>query len=137
MRQARKPRSAARTQLDVNCFRKLKDEKRGRQMNSATHYVILRAKSGKEGELLNLLNVLLDRMAEEACLVYFSILQDQIDPTVFMLYENWRDAAEYANVRDSDYRKDYVAQRDLLLREPPEVVRWNMLRKESGRFASG
>ncbi len=59
-------------------------------------------------------------------------LRGESDRTAFMLFERWRDADEYTAVRDSRYRLAYVAERDPLLREPPEVVRWTLLHDERG-----
>lgn len=100
-------------------------------MNQVNHHVILRAKVGKGHELAILLNWLLDRMSKEPCLLYFSVLRSVSEEDVFMLYESWRDAAEYAHVRDGDYRMEYVKKRDALLREPPEVYRWKEIRVEA------
>jgi quinol monooxygenase YgiN len=100
-------------------------------MKPVNHHVILRAKEGKGNELGKLLDWLLDRMANEPSLIYFSVLRSVNDEDVFMLYESWRDADEYAIVRDLEYRMDYVKKRDLLLREPPEVHRWKEIRVEA------
>jgi quinol monooxygenase YgiN len=104
---------------------------RTNDMKPVNHHVILRAKEGKGNELGKLLDWLLDRMAKEPCLIYFSVLRSVNDEDVFMLYESWRDADEYAIVRDGEYRMDYVKKRDLLLREPPEVHRWKEIRVEA------
>lgn len=106
-------------------------------MNPLTLHVVLRAKSDKADELKSLLDWLLDHMCEEPTLIDFSIHQDSRDPSVFMLYENWMDADEYAKVRDCSYRLRYVRERDPLLAVPPEVVHWNFLRREVGPRSSG
>jgi quinol monooxygenase YgiN len=105
-------------------------------MKPVNHHVIMRAKEGKGPELATLLDWLLDRMSKEACLIYFSILRSATDEDVFMLYESWRDADEYAAIRDGDYRMEYVKRRDVLLREPPEVYRWKEVRVEQRPVSS-
>jgi quinol monooxygenase YgiN len=99
-------------------------------MVPASHHVILRAKPGCGDALARLLDRLLDHMGRESGLLYFAVLRDPQDDDLLMLFEHWRDAQEYAQVLQRDWRQAYVRERDALLAAPPQVHRWRLLRRE-------
>lgn len=66
----------------------------------------IKAKPGLEKRMQHdLLNLLAPTRAESGCIT-FDLLVDTTDPTIFILYENWKDQASL----DSHFQQPYVKQ---------------------------
>jgi quinol monooxygenase YgiN len=66
----------------------------------------IKAKPGLEARMQqDLLSLLAPTRAESGCIT-FDLLQDTNDPTVFVLYENWKDQATL----DAHFQQPYVKQ---------------------------
>lgn len=66
----------------------------------------IKAKSGMEARMQqDLLGLLAPTRAESGCIT-FDLLQDTSNPTVFVLYENWKDQASL----DAHFQQPYVKQ---------------------------
>ncbi|MBW4473931.1 MAG: antibiotic biosynthesis monooxygenase [Stenomitos rutilans HA7619-LM2] len=66
----------------------------------------IKAKPGLEARMQqDLLSLLTPTRAESGCIT-FDLLQDTSNPTVFVLYENWKDQAAL----DAHFQQPYVKQ---------------------------
>jgi quinol monooxygenase YgiN len=66
----------------------------------------IKAKPGMEEQMRqSLLGVLAPTRAESGCIT-FDLLIDKNDPTIFVLYENWKDQATL----DAHFQQPYVKQ---------------------------
>ncbi|MBD2078240.1 antibiotic biosynthesis monooxygenase [Phormidium sp. FACHB-592] len=66
----------------------------------------IKAQPGLEARMRqDLLSLLAPTRAESGCIT-FDLLQDTHDPTVFVLYENWKDQATL----DAHFQRPYVKQ---------------------------
>jgi quinol monooxygenase YgiN len=66
----------------------------------------IKAKPGMEGRMRkDLMGLLVPTRAESGCIT-FDLLIDMKDPTVFVLYENWKDQAAL----DAHFQQPYVKQ---------------------------
>jgi quinol monooxygenase YgiN len=66
----------------------------------------IKAKPGMEGRMRqDLLSVLTPTRAESGCIT-FDLLIDKNDPSIFVLYENWKDQAAL----DAHFQQPYVKE---------------------------
>jgi quinol monooxygenase YgiN len=93
-------------------------------------FVFFHLKPGKEREFRLVLDDLLDRMSEEPSFINYFLLQDENEPTRFVIYETWWGTAEeFSRVEAGrDYRVRYEAAVPELLAAPREIERhWELL----------
>jgi quinol monooxygenase YgiN len=69
----------------------------------------------------DLLGVLAPTRAESGCIT-FDLLLDKNDPTVFVLYENWKDQAALDAHFQQPYVKQVMKAYEEMLAEPLEVM---------------
>ncbi|NJK36601.1 MAG: antibiotic biosynthesis monooxygenase [Oscillatoriales cyanobacterium RM1_1_9] len=82
----------------------------------------IKAKTGLEARMRqDLLSLLMPTQAESGCLT-FDLLQDINDPTIFVLYENWRDQAAVDDHFQQPYVKQVLQAYEETLAEPIEVL---------------
>jgi quinol monooxygenase YgiN len=82
----------------------------------------IQAKPGLEDRMKqNLLSLLALTRAESGCIT-FDLLQDTIDPAVFVLYENWKDQASLDAHFQQPYVKQVLQAYEETLAEPIEVM---------------
>lgn len=71
-----------------------------------TIFARIQAKPGLEDRMQqDLLSLLAPTRAESGC-IRFDLLRDITDPTIFVLYENWKDQAAL----DAHFQQPYVKQ---------------------------
>lgn len=98
-----------------------------------TAVLVLRVKSGREAEFLDLLTPVLDAMRREATFRNAILHRDPEDPTRFLLYETWADRQDLIEVQmRRPYRDAYWARLPELLAAPREVGVWTPLRADFG-----
>lgn len=90
-------------------------------MSHLTVIATMRARPGKEDALQqHLLRLVPQTRAEGGCIDYdLHRLQD--DPSVFVMYENWRDRAELDKHLQMPYMREFAAALPELLRSPLEL----------------
>lgn len=94
-------------------------------------FVHIQVKPGSEEEFLIGLNQNLDKVREEPAFINCFILQDEQDPTKFVLYETWEGTREeFFNVQmKQPYRQPYEESLMRLLAKPREIqINWRILR---------
>lgn len=77
---------------------------------------IVAKKESVESVKSELLKMIAPTRKEDGCIVY-SLHQDNVDPAVFIFYENWESAACLEKHVQSDHYKTYVRAVDGLLEE--------------------
>jgi quinol monooxygenase YgiN len=86
----------------------------------------IRAKPGLEVRMQqDLLSLLTPTRAESGCIT-FDLLQDTTDPTVFVLYENWKNQTALDNHFQQPYVKQVLQAYEETLAEP---IAFTTLRK--------
>jgi quinol monooxygenase YgiN len=82
----------------------------------------IKAKPGMETRMQrDLLNLLAPTRAESGCIT-FDLLKDTADPTVSVLYENWKDQAALDAHFQQPYVKQVLQAYEETLAEPIEVL---------------
>jgi quinol monooxygenase YgiN len=82
----------------------------------------IKAKPGLEERMQqNLLSLLAPTRAESSCIT-FELLIDTTDPTVFVLYENWKDQTSLDAHFQQPYVKQVLKAYEETLAEPIEVM---------------
>ena len=88
-------------------------------------------KPGHEDEYLALVNTVNDRMRHEPTFVNTILHRAVDDPGLFMLYETWRDRADFfSNQMHRPYRAEYEARLPALLRAPRRIEVFETLRAD-------
>lgn len=87
----------------------------------------LYAQAGKEEELRRRLLALVEASRAEAGCINYDVHQSDEDPTVFVMYENWRERADLDRHFEMPYMKDIVAVLPELLRAPTAMHYLSML----------
>lgn len=96
-------------------------------------FVYIHTKPGREQEYLAKVTYVLDEMSNESTFINYFLLQDERDPTTFVIYETWGGTKEeFSNVQMKHlYRRDYEESLPRLLAEPREVqLNWRLLLAE-------
>jgi len=94
-------------------------------------FVHIQVKPGSEHEFLTGLNQNLDKVRVEPAFINCFILQDEEDPTKFVLYEIWEGTREdFFNVQMTQpYRQPYEESLTRLLAKPRDIqTNWRILR---------
>jgi len=87
----------------------------------------IRAKSGKENEVRQvLLDLVAPTHAESGCLNY-DLHQSADDPTDFLFYENWTHQEVLDEHLQTPHLKKFVQKADNLLKEPVDIKLWQMI----------
>jgi quinol monooxygenase YgiN len=82
----------------------------------------IKAKPGLEARMKqDLLSLLTPTRTEPGCIT-FDLLQDTTDPTVFVLYENWKDQTALDNHFQQPYVKQVLQAYEETLAEPIAVM---------------
>lgn len=86
--------------------------------NKHTVIVILEAKPGKEAEIKQALqNVIEPSRAEKACLEY-RLHQDKNNPAQFILFENWQSKEDHLEQFNKPYIQELAIKIENLLAKP-------------------
>ena len=95
-------------------------------------------KPGREDEYLVLVNAVNDAMRNEPTFVNTILHRAADDPTEFMLYETWRDRADFFDVQmKRPYRAEYEARLPDLLRAPRKMQVFEPLRADHSEGPAG
>lgn len=82
----------------------------------------IKAKPGMEIRMQqDLLSLLTPTRAESGCIT-FDLLKDINEPTIFVLYENWKDQVALDNHFQQPYVKQVLQAYEETLAEPIEVI---------------
>ncbi|NJP12253.1 MAG: antibiotic biosynthesis monooxygenase [Leptolyngbyaceae cyanobacterium RU_5_1] len=96
----------------------------------------IKAKPGLEDRMQqDLLNLLAPTRTESDCIT-FDLLIDTTDPTVFVLYENWKDQAALDAHFQQPYVKQVLKAYEEMLAEPIEVMTLSKLEPFDGQKRS-
>lgn len=91
-----------------------------------TLVAFLRAKPGQSEELSRRLNALVEPTRAEAGCINYDLHRSNEDETVWMLYENWRSAADLDAHFETPYLKEFVARRAEVLEGDMDLRRFTM-----------
>ena len=88
-------------------------------------------KPGREEEYLALVSAVNDEVRHEPTFVNTLLHRSAEDPTLFMLYETWRDRDDFFSVQMTRaYRAEYEAKLPDLLRAPRKMEVFEALRAD-------
>ena len=87
----------------------------------------IRAKAGKEDQVLQEIDALIaPTRAEEGCINY-DLHRAQDDPALFCLYENWRSRRDLDDHLATPYLQAFLGKAEELLAEPVDLSFWKMV----------
>jgi quinol monooxygenase YgiN len=98
-------------------------------MSHLTVIATMRARAGKEDELQQHLLRLVPQTRTEGGCIDYDLHRLQDDPSVFIMYENWRDRAELDKHLQMPYMREFAAALPDLLRSPLELQLLDMVSK--------
>ena len=96
-------------------------------MTKLTVIATMRAKPGREAALQDHLMTLIGLSRAEPGCIYYDLLRQQDDPSVFVMFENWTDRAELDKHLQMSYMRDFGAALPDLLRSPLELQLLDMV----------
>ena len=101
-----------------------------------TLLVTVPIKPGAEAEYLEILQPVLDATRHEPTFLGTTVHRAADDPGLFILYETWRDRADFFAVqRHRPYRAEHESRLTGLLRSPRTMVVLETLRIDSAQSA--
>ena len=87
----------------------------------------IRAKAGKEEEVLReILSLIPPTRAEDGCINY-DLHRSQEDPALFLLYETWRSRRDLDEHLAMPYLQAFLGKVPELLAEPVDLSLWEMI----------
>ncbi len=87
----------------------------------------IKAASGKEKELCDILTALVPlTRTEEGCISY-DLHRAQEDPALFFFCENWRSKKDLDDHFATPYLQAFLGKASELLAEPPDITFWNKI----------
>ncbi len=92
-----------------------------------TVLALIKAKDGKEEQLGQVLESLIEPTRREECCINYDLHRREDDQSVFMFYENWRSKKAWEEHMETDHLKGFKAQAGELLAEAPAVTVWEMV----------
>jgi quinol monooxygenase YgiN len=95
--------------------------------NSLTVIAHVRAKPGQESRVRQLLEGLLAPTRAEAGCINYDLHQSQIDPTLFVFYENWESEAHLDAHARSTHIQSFRKLADETLAEPVQITKWQIV----------
>lgn len=88
----------------------------------------IRAKTGREEEVLEeILSLIAPTRAEEGCINY-DLHRAQDDQALFCLHENWRSRQDLDDHLATPYLRAFLGNAPDLLAEPVDISFWKMIR---------
>ncbi|MDY6833327.1 MAG: putative quinol monooxygenase [Chloroflexota bacterium] len=81
----------------------------------------LKVKSGKESEMEQAGRDMVAKVQDEEGTLAYSFHRSQIDPTVFVFYEKYRDAAAFQHHSTTPYLQDFFAKSGDWMDGSPEI----------------
>jgi quinol monooxygenase YgiN len=85
----------------------------------------IRAKTGKEEEVLSeIMSLIVPTQAEEGCINY-DLHRSQDEPALFCLYENWRSRRDLDEHLATPYLQGFLGKASDLLDEPVDISFWD------------
>lgn len=95
--------------------------------NKLTVLARIKAKAGKEEDVLReILSLISPTRAEAGCINY-DLHRSQEDPALFCLYENWRSRQDLDEHLATPYLQAFLGKAPELLAEPVDISFWNMV----------
>jgi len=87
----------------------------------------IKAKAGKENEVLReIISLIAPTRAEAGCINY-DLHRSQEDPALFCLYENWRSRKDLDEHLATSYLQAFLGKAPELLAEPVDISFWDMV----------
>ena len=89
----------------------------------------VKAKAGMEAAVKSAIEAVIAPTRSEPGCINYDLHQSVEDPTVFMLYENWRSKKDLDEHLAMPYLKDLIGKAEELVREPIDIALYQMLSK--------
>jgi len=95
--------------------------------DSLTVIAHVRAKPGHESRVRQLLEGLLAPTRAESGCINYDLHQSQIDPALFVFYENWESEAHLEAHARSAHIQSFRKLADETLAEPVQITKWQIV----------
>jgi quinol monooxygenase YgiN len=89
------------------------------------------AKPGMEEQVKDTIMALVGPTRSEAGCINYDLHLSTENPSIFMLYENWRSKKDLDDHLNMPYLKDFVGKADSILAGPLEIALWEMISETS------
>jgi len=94
---------------------------------SLTVIAYIFAKRGEEQRVRAELLSLVDETRKEKGCINYDLHESEENPAHFLMYENWRSAADLEVHARSAHLRDFGSDMGQFLEKPPEITKWKMV----------